>query len=130
MKPVTVTIPVQTTTESNAKGHWRPKAERAKKQRWLARTLVGPLAYRLRAGLRARTLAGVVVTFTRLAPRELDDDNLASAMKHVRDGVADALEIDDRDPRVRWVCAQVPAGTVKEYGVRIVLQTSAKELAK
>lgn len=32
----------------------------------------------------------------------LDDDNLRSALKAVRDGIAEKLGIDDRDPRVEW----------------------------
>lgn len=45
----------------------------------------------------------VVVSITRIAPDEgIDDDNLGGACKHVRDGVADWLGVDDRDPRVRW----------------------------
>ena len=42
------------------------------------------------------------VLITRIAPRELDSDNLTSSAKHVRDGIADALAIDDRDKRVEW----------------------------
>ena len=43
------------------------------------------------------------VTLVRLAPSAgLDDDNLRSSLKAIRDGVADALGIDDRDPRVGW----------------------------
>lgn len=46
--------------------------------------------------------AELVVLLTRVAPRELDSDNLQGALKHVRDGVADALGVDDRDERVTW----------------------------
>ena len=45
----------------------------------------------------------LVVLLTRISPRELDDDNLAGALKAVRDGVADALKVNDRDPRVVWL---------------------------
>lgn len=44
----------------------------------------------------------VVVTITRVAPRALDDDNLAYAAKAIRDGIADALGVRDNDPRVSW----------------------------
>lgn len=47
-----------------------------------------------------------VVTLTRISPRLLDDDNLRPALKAVRDGVADRLGVDDRDPRVEWRYAQ------------------------
>jgi hypothetical protein len=44
----------------------------------------------------------LVVTLIRRSPRALDDDNLRSAAKAARDGIADYLGIDDRDPRVQW----------------------------
>lgn len=44
----------------------------------------------------------LVVKMTRVSPRMLDDDNLRGALKSIRDGVADRLRIDDRDPRVKW----------------------------
>jgi len=47
-----------------------------------------------------------VVTITRVAPGTLDDDNLAGACKHTRDGIADALGLDDRDARLSWRYAQ------------------------
>ena len=59
-----------------------------------------------------------VVTITRIAPRALDDDNLAASAKHVRDGIADAMGLDDRDPRVRWRYAQRSDGR-GVYGVEI-----------
>lgn len=48
----------------------------------------------------------VTVTIVRIAPRALDDDNLAYAAKAIRDGVADALGVRDNDPRVSWRYAQ------------------------
>lgn len=51
---------------------------------------------------------GVVVRFTRFAPQFLDaDDNLRAAFKAIKDGVTDALGIDDsnRETRVEWVYA-------------------------
>lgn len=45
----------------------------------------------------------LVVLMTRVSPGELDSDNLARALKPVRDGVADVLGINDRDPRIEWL---------------------------
>ena len=39
--------------------------------------------------------------------RPMDDDNLRSALKACRDGVADALGVDDGSPLVTWEYAQV-----------------------
>lgn len=49
---------------------------------------------------------GLVVRIVRVAPRQLDSDNAESAAKSVRDGVADALGVHDRDPRVVWLVDQ------------------------
>lgn len=47
-----------------------------------------------------------IVRLVRVAPRQLDDDNAAAATKSVRDGVAAALAVNDRDPRVVWLVDQ------------------------
>lgn len=92
---VEVTLPLRTISEPNARGHWSTRAKRVKAHRTTA-------LLALRARVRELTLPAVVV-LTRQAPSSgLDDDNLRAALKAVRDGVADALGVDDRDPRVRW----------------------------
>jgi hypothetical protein len=106
-----VTIPVRTCSEANSHEHWRYRQRRAQIQRGLARQYVFGRLPRLPA----------TVTLTRLAPRKLDSDNLASAMKHVRDGVADAYGVDDRSALYRWDYAQEKA---KEYGVRIEVKST------
>jgi hypothetical protein len=72
--------------------------------------LAGPL---LRAGITARTPDGVALAVARVrvdmhreGPRGFDDDNLLGAFKAIRDGVADQLGVDDRDPRIVWHYAQ------------------------
>lgn len=89
---------------ANLREHWAAKARRTGHHRRagfaLARSATSEAE---RAALLA---AGCVVTLTRQAPRALDDDNLASAFKAIRDGVAAALGVDDRDPRVRWAYEQ------------------------
>ena len=72
------------------------KARRAKQQRGDAYTAV------LAVLDRAETDCPWLITITRQGKRKLDDDNLASSAKHIRDGVADALGIDDGDPRLHW----------------------------
>ena len=49
---------------------------------------------------------GAVVRIVRVSPRRLDSDNATAAAKSIRDGVADALDVDDRDPRVEWLVDQ------------------------
>jgi hypothetical protein len=59
------------------------------------------------------------VRLVRLAPRRLDDDNATAGMKGARDEVARWLDVDDCDPRVRFVVEQEQAPA---YGVRIVVE--------
>lgn len=118
MSTLTLTLPIETQTESNAKGHWRPKAKRAAHQRSLTVLLTMPLVAKVRRQLLKDSVSSVTVTLTRISPLELDDDNLSSAFKHVRDGVADALGIDDRDRRVQWLYAQTK-GAVRERAVHL-----------
>lgn len=47
-----------------------------------------------------------VVTMTRVAPRELDDDNNVSAFKAIRDQIAAELGQSDRSPLIAWRYAQ------------------------
>jgi len=65
----------------------------------------------------------VAITLTRIAPRALDSDNLASGLKAVRDGVADALGVDDGTSRIEWRYAQ-ERGKPGEYAVRVAIQPS------
>jgi hypothetical protein len=60
----------------------------------------------------------VVVELIRLSAGTLDDDNLVTALKSVRDGVADWLCVDDGSDHVDWWYGQekVKRGT---WGVRV-----------
>lgn len=71
---------------------------------------------------RAKPNLPLRITLTRIAPDTLDGDNLWGGLKHVRDGVADALKIDDREsPMLSWDCAQ-EKGKPREYGLRILIE--------
>lgn len=92
----TIVIPLRTISASNERpAHWSDRSRRVKRER----VPVGLLLRSEKIGLVGFPM---VVTLTRVAPRLLDDDNARGAMKASRDGVADALGIDDRDPRVEW----------------------------
>ncbi len=65
----------------------------------------------------------VEVRMTRWAPKELDDDNLRSALKSVRDEIAKVLGVDDGDTkRIRFVYHQRP-GERPGYGVEVCIQS-------
>lgn len=107
------TLPGAPKNESNQRGHWGAKAARTSKWRKAAALVV--------KGLLAKSPldAALLVTLTRVGPRELDFDGLTSALKATRDGVADALRVDDATPLVRW-----------EYRQRIGTPAVEVELAR
>lgn len=99
-----VELPIATVSEANRRDHWRVKAKRVKCHRMAAAAMcpLVPLP--------------ATVRLVRLSARVLDDDNLRGALKAVRDGVADRLGVDDRDPRVTWLYDQErgkPIGAVR-----------------
>ena len=107
-----VDIPIRTVSEANGREHWAVKAKRVKLHR--------NTAHRVAAmALKGEKPLPCVVTLTRVSPRELDDDNLRSALKATRDGIADWLGVDDRDPRIRWEYGQAKAS--KYQAVRMVI---------
>lgn len=113
---IAVTLPIRTVSESNARDGWRARAKRAQQQRGIARMML------VTRGLRSST-APLTVTLTRIAPSSgLDDDNLRGALKACRDGVADALGVDDRDARVTWRYDQRRGA----WGVEVCVESRAK----
>lgn len=114
---ITFEIPVKAVSLTNEHTHWRKKASTAKSQR--------KAGYLYAIQARIRTLPfPMVITMTRIAPRPLDSDNLPPSMKSIRDGISDALGIDDRDPRVEWEYKQAKRKP-KEYAVIIEVITAA-----
>ena len=69
----------------------------------------------------------LTITLTRIGPRTLDDDNLAGGFKHVRDGVADWLGIDDGDKRLTWRYEQ-RKGAPKEYAAEVRIESSITDV--
>jgi hypothetical protein len=100
---------------ANLREHWGKKASRAKRHRALAWAEL-----RSAAGREQRTefVLPIVVTITRIAPRKLDGDNLQSALKATRDGIADWLRIDDGKDGIAWNYKQ-ERGRMGEKVVRI-----------
>lgn len=115
-------LPIRLVSEANRASHehWRIRHKRAQSQRALARMTTAPQVPRCGFAL------PLMVTLTRIAPRSLDSDNLAASAKAARDGVADALGVDDGDERIEWVYAQ-RRGKPKEYAVEIVVESRAEQ---
>jgi hypothetical protein len=100
MNAIVVTIPLRLQNPLNGgQGrHWVYRSRTRRSQRGTTLLVVA-------AHLAGQPLTlPVVVTVTRIAPsRGLDPhDGLPASAKAVIDGVADALGVDDRDPRVTW----------------------------
>ncbi len=103
-------------SEANAHEYWRVRQKRAKAQRSTAK-----LHTQKQICIRPALKLPIVVTITRIAPRSLDSDNAVGSCKHVRDGVADALGVNDRNPAIEWVVRQ-EKGAPNSYAVRVRLE--------
>lgn len=104
-----VMLPIKTISEANSRDHWAKKASRVKQHRAAAKALT-----------KSHPLP-CIVTLTRYSPGTLDTDNLNSALKAARDGVADKLGVPDNDPRIEWRYAQAKAKR-GEFGVQIRIE--------
>jgi hypothetical protein len=108
---MTVRLALHTVSEMNTRGHWSARARRMKAHRQAAYVYVPAMPL------------PCVVTLTRVSAGTLDDDNLRSALKGVRDGVADRLGCDDADPRVKFKYDQ-QRGKRGEYAVLVAIEAA------
>jgi hypothetical protein len=75
----------------NARCHWTAKARHTKTHRNQAKLV----ALSALGGQSAPAFSGYTLTFFFPDARRRDDDNAAAACKAYRDGIADALRVDD-----------------------------------
>lgn len=112
---IIILVPLRTVSEANTREHWAPRAKRAKLQRTAAASICSEYYGKVKPPVR--------VTLVRIGKRKLDSDNLAGSFKHVQDGVADALRVDDGDDsKVLWRYRQEIG---KDYAVRIEIEQCA-----
>lgn len=107
-------IPVKMVSEANRHEHFRYRQMRARQQRAAAKLATSAALSGLTVGL------PLLVVITRVSPRGLDSDNLQGSAKHVRDGIADVLGVDDRDERVIWRVRQ-ERGPAKVYAAKVTI---------
>lgn len=106
--PFEVTIPLRARTSQNARfGNRFEAARRTKTERGAAMAAT--------AKLPALVEPTLLVTLTRVGPRELDFVNLCASLKAVQDGVASRLKVDDASPLVKWEFLQERG----EYAVKV-----------
>lgn len=107
-------LPLHIISEANARDCWPKSSKRKKLHRQTACAM-------LTRHCRPVIDGPITITLTRIAPRGLDDDNLASGFKAARDGVADWLGIDDGDKRLTWRYAQ-RKGAARAYSAECVIE--------
>lgn len=113
---ISYTLPIKTISEANASRGWKGRWARGKKQKQVAALLTG-----VEAKPFIGTKKPIVVTLTKVNPpkcRNLDTDNLASAMKATRDAIAKVIGIDDGSDMIRWEYAQTRG---KEHAVHVTI---------
>lgn len=97
-------LPIKTISEANCVEHWTKRAKRHKLQKnWI------------KAAFQSEEIVFpqiVHIKMIRISPRFLDDDNLVSAFKHIRDAIASQLRPNkapgqaDNDKDITWQYAQ------------------------
>lgn len=132
MPKIILNLPIDTVSEMNCSQHWRVKSKRHKSQQFFVRLAMNKHKVNLPC----------TVTMIRLSPRDLDDDNLSSAFKWIRDELSECLipnsrktyingrgktqEIKgraDSDKRIKWLYGQEKA---KIKGIRIEIDFEAE----
>jgi len=110
-------LPIKTVSEINSSEHWSKKSKRHKIQQFFVRYLFSRESNKIELPCTIR--------LTRLSPRLLDDDNLPTSMKYVRDEISEILIPEkvgwyktrtgklkklkgraDDDPRILWKYSQ------------------------
>jgi hypothetical protein len=107
---IEIRVPIKIVSVANLRLHWAVKAKLAKNHR--------SKAFNALASIAAPPAPPCTLVLTRIAPRALDGDNLQSAFKAVRDGVADWLGVDDGHKDLDWQYNQRKDGP-KVYAVEI-----------
>lgn len=100
----TIRLGIRTVSEANRREHWHVASARHKQQKMAV--ALGLYAMNIPKDL------PVKITLTRISSRKMDDDNLQTALKYIRDAVAEyfipgkAVGRADDDPRLSWHYAQ------------------------
>jgi hypothetical protein len=100
VRVLSIELPIRTVSLTNQREPWQAKHARNRAQLQALALALNPLG---------RPELPVAVTLTRIGPRTLDGDNLQSALKTLRDGVARWLKRDDADPAIAWIYRQEPS---------------------
>lgn len=108
---IEVNLPLKIISVANAREYHYDRARRHRLHRrtaWLA----------MLSAMSTPPKPPLTIRLTRIGPRLLDSDNLASGFKAVRDGIADWLKVDDGSADLTWQYAQKSQGPGK-YGASV-----------
>ena len=104
---------VESRANNHESNHWGARAKTSKAQRQGSRLALSSHRVHLQ---RLLSVGGLVVRVVRIGPTALDShDNLGMALKAITDGVADLLDVDDRDDSVTFV----PDAEFGAWGARV-----------
>lgn len=115
-------IPMELKLSLNSRVHWGVRARRVAAERAIV-AFAFPHTWKGTAERSEEKGFRWIVVLTRVAPRRLDDDNLAGRFKAVRDEIARQLGIDDGSSRIAWVYSQTkgePGETAVLIEVRVL----------
>lgn len=115
-------IPVKIVSEMNWRGHWAERHRRMKRQKELAHGYCAAFLGRL--AVRPTRCRIVLTRIKGYRQRDYDGDNLQSAFKAVRDGIALYLGIDDGDDALTWEYRQEKG---RAAGVRVEIAADGIE---
>ena len=114
-------LPIRTVSETNQREHWAIKARRVKSQR---DAIVLALCT-LKEMRTVRKWDHWFVLFVRVSPRKLDDDNLVSAFKAIRDQIAHELGVNDGSPQINFSYKQWK-GNVGKQSISILISKTSE----
>lgn len=99
----------------NSRVHWRAKHSASRAQRNIAALAVAHSGVEFTPVEGRSILVEYDVRWGRRR-KKMDDDNLIAALKPMRDGIADALGVDD----ARWITMRVTQSTGHDQGEVVV----------
>jgi hypothetical protein len=115
---ISFTVPIRTVSEANNSDHWSVKRKRRRDNEFFVSQYFNTNTQSKKVSLPCR------VILTRIAPLELDYDNLVFSFKGIRDCIADKLIPDlaagraDGDRRISWDYSQ-EKGSPGQYAIRV-----------
>ena len=109
---ISFSMQIKTVSEMNVRCHWSVRYRRLRDHRRAAKI------HFLNSVDLALLKFPVQINLVRIGRRSLDTDNLAGSFKGIRDGLADAMRMDDADQRVSWKYSQ-EKGTPQSVRVEV-----------